>query len=40
MLCPYCKEETAEGAIKCKHCDSMLVAPARPANPDFCGHKS
>ena len=26
MLCPYCKEEIADGAIKCKHCSSMLTA--------------
>jgi TM2 domain-containing membrane protein YozV len=32
MLCPYCKEEIAEGAIKCKHCGSMLMAQVRPAN--------
>ena len=25
MLCPFCKEEIAEDAIKCKHCKSMLA---------------
>ncbi|MDR2733123.1 MAG: hypothetical protein LBC99_00600 [Spirochaetota bacterium] len=24
MFCPFCKEEIADGAIKCKHCGSML----------------
>ena len=24
MQCPFCKEEILDGAIKCKHCDSML----------------
>lgn len=24
MVCPFCKEEIVEGAIKCKHCGSML----------------
>lgn len=23
-LCPYCKEEIKEGAIKCKHCGEIL----------------
>lgn len=25
MLCPLCKEEIQEGALKCKHCVSMLI---------------
>lgn len=28
MQCPFCKEEIQEGALKCKHCGSML-APAQ-----------
>lgn len=24
MICPYCKEMILDGAIKCKHCGSML----------------
>ena len=27
-LCPFCKEDIRVGAIKCKHCGSMLEAPA------------
>jgi TM2 domain-containing membrane protein YozV len=26
MLCPFCKEEIKDDAIKCKHCGSMLVS--------------
>lgn len=34
MLCPFCKEEIADGAIKCKHCASMLnVEPVAEASP-------
>ena len=25
MLCPFCKEEIKDDAIKCKHCGSMLT---------------
>ena len=28
MLCPFCKEEIRDGAIKCKHCGSMLNVDA------------
>jgi TM2 domain-containing membrane protein YozV len=24
MLCPFCREEIKKGAVKCKHCGSML----------------
>jgi uncharacterized membrane protein YvbJ len=24
MLCPYCKEKIADGAVKCKHCGSAI----------------
>lgn len=24
MECPFCKEDIKDGAIKCKHCGSML----------------
>lgn len=26
MVCPFCREEIQEGAIKCKHCSSVLVS--------------
>lgn len=26
MQCPFCKEDIQEGAMKCKHCGSMLVS--------------
>ena len=25
MLCPFCKEEIQDGALKCKHCGSVLA---------------
>ncbi len=31
MLCPFCKEEIIEGAVKCKHCQSMLNETAEIA---------
>lgn len=35
MQCPYCKEVIAEGAIKCKHCGSVLSegTPYAPETP-------
>jgi len=24
MECPYCKEDILDGAVKCKHCESIL----------------
>ncbi|MBA4348677.1 MAG: hypothetical protein C0415_01625 [Thermodesulfovibrio sp.] len=26
MKCPFCMEEIQEGAVKCKHCGSMLTS--------------
>ncbi|MDR2123389.1 MAG: DUF2628 domain-containing protein [Desulfovibrio sp.] len=33
MICPFCKEEIADGAIKCKHCSSMLPTEAADGRP-------
>lgn len=35
MICPYCKESILDGAIKCKHCGSMLnLDPYNTINAD------
>lgn len=31
MQCPFCKEEIQEGAMKCKHCGSMLSSDTSTA---------
>lgn len=36
-LCKFCKEEIAQGAIKCKHCGSMQY---EQINPQSNGHKT
>lgn len=33
MICPFCCEEVQDGAIKCKHCRSMLVLVAPAPGP-------
>ncbi|MDD2338535.1 MAG: DUF2628 domain-containing protein [Geobacteraceae bacterium] len=34
MICPFCKESIQDGAIKCRHCDSILnVAPQFTQSP-------
>jgi len=35
MVCPYCRETILDGAIKCKHCGSMLnLDPTNTLNSD------
>ena len=29
-ICPFCKEQVHEEAIKCRYCQSMLLAPQLP----------
>ena len=31
MVCPFCKEEIAPGAVKCKHCGEFLDPRLRTA---------
>jgi TM2 domain-containing membrane protein YozV len=33
MECPYCKEDILDGAIKCKHCDSVLTSDGGMSRP-------
>ena len=40
MICPFCKEEIADGAIKCKHCGSMLVSIPAAGNAGNVSDKS
>ena len=33
MLCPFCKETIKDGAIKCKHCGSMIGSGLSTGQP-------
>ncbi|MDO9631066.1 MAG: hypothetical protein Q7I92_04100, partial [Humidesulfovibrio sp.] len=35
MLCPYCKEEILDGALRCKHCHATLQASPAGQNTVF-----
>jgi hypothetical protein len=35
MQCPFCKEEALDGAVKCKHCGSIIATlPGRTGAVD------
>lgn len=39
MQCPFCKETIQEGAIKCKHCGSILNSSSQANQPTPAGQQ-